>query len=386
MASESARAKFKSLRGWNVDKYQFDVRAQSAYNVLPGTQRLKLLWKRGHKRAETKTANVTRGEAVWDETMTLSCSMFVNPKTGMYESKPAMFVLQTVNEDGSIGKTYAEATIDLLEFALNPGRELSQTVPMRQGKVSMLTHLQFAVMATPLAENVALSDVSSALSVADLADVAEMASTSAVPEKMAVNVIGEHEDEGYFDEKLDVREDAQSESEKEDSEFAYFDERLAYKVEGNDTEELPPPTAEELLSGVDAEEGIVPGVKMMRLIVGKKCKIFVRGQDNFGNARTTGGDNVEGVLIGPSGQRGLVSTKDHGDGSYLLEFTCMQQGIWTLRTRFNGRLSVERHKLVVSFGPLTAQDVRVQLPKPPSDAVRTRTCKSLLSIRKMGEF
>jgi len=365
MASEPARAKFKSLRGWNVDKYQFDVRAQSAYNVLPGTQRLKLLWRRGHKRAETKTANVTRGEAVWDETLTLSCSMFVNPKTGMYESKPAMFVLQTVNEDGSIGKTYAEATIDLLEFALNPGRELSQTVPMRQGAVSMLTHLQFAVTATPLAENVALSDVSSALSVADLADVAELAATSAVPEKLAVNVIGEHEDEGYFDEKLDVREDAQSESEKEDSEFAYFDERLAYKVEGDDTEQLPPPTAEELLSGVDAEEGIVPGVKMMRLIVGKKCKIFVRGQDNFGNARTTGGDNVEGVLIGPSGQRGLVSTKDHGDGSYLLEFTCMQQGIWTLRTRFNGRLSVERHKLVVSFGPLTAQDVRVQLPKPP---------------------
>ena len=82
----------------------------------------------------------------------------------------------------------------------------------------------------------------------------------------------------------------------------------------------------------------MPGVKMMRLIVGKKCKIFVRGQDNFGNTRTTGGDNVEGVLVGPNGQRGLVSTKDHGDGSYLLEFTCMQQGVWTLRTRFNGRL------------------------------------------------
>ena len=36
-----AKARFKTLRGWNADKYQFDVRAHSAYNVLPGTQRLK---------------------------------------------------------------------------------------------------------------------------------------------------------------------------------------------------------------------------------------------------------------------------------------------------------------------------------------------------------
>ena len=130
----------------------------------------------------------------------------------------------------------------------------------------------------------------------------------------------------------------------------------------------------------------MPGVKMMRLIVGKKCKIFVRGQDNFGNTRTTGGDNVEGVLVGPNGQRGLVSTKDHGDGSYLLEFTCMQQGVWTLRTRFNGRLSMERHKLIVSFGPLMAQDVRIQMPSPRSDVVLTRTCKLSSNDPKMDVF
>jgi len=161
-----AKARFKTLRGWNADKYQFDVRAHSAYNVLPGTQRLKLIWKRGSKRAETGVAKVERGEAVWDETLTLAGSMFVNPKTGMYERKPTLFVLQTMNEDGTPGTTYAEATLDLLEFALNPGRELSQTVPLRQGDVTMLTHLQFSLTATPLAENVAPSEVSSVLSAA----------------------------------------------------------------------------------------------------------------------------------------------------------------------------------------------------------------------------
>lgn len=58
-----------------------------------------------------------------------------------------------------------------------------------------------------LVENVVLSDVSSALSVVDLVDVVELVAMSAVLEKLVVNVIGEYEDEGYFDEKFDVRED-----------------------------------------------------------------------------------------------------------------------------------------------------------------------------------
>ena len=362
---ESIKHKLRSVRGWNADKYQFEITVHSAYNVLPGTPKLKLTWKRGSKACETAAVPVTRGEAVWDTHMTLTATMFVNPKTGMYESKPSMFILQTIGEDGK-AKAYAEATIDLLEYALNPGREFSQTVPVKQGNVTMLTHLQFKAKATPLAENVAFSDVSSDISVADLAEVEEIAAASAsIPKALATVDVGEHEDEEYFDENLPQEESVDAKEETVDEEMAFINAKLAFQMENPEETELPPATMEELLSGVDAEEGIIPGVKIMRLIVGKKCKIFVRGQDNFGNARTTGGDNVEGVLIGPNAQRGLVSTKDHGDGSYLLEFTCMQQGIWTLRTRFNGRLSAEKHKLVVSFGPLSASDVRVQLPKPP---------------------
>ena len=361
---EGAKSKFRSLRGWNADKYEFKLSVNSAYNVLPGTPNLKLIWKRGSKQAETSVVKVVRGEAVWDQELTISATMFVNPNTGMYESKPASFVLQTVADDGRAGKTYAEATVDLREFALNPGREVSQKIPLSQGAVTTLTHLQFTILATPLAENVALSEVSSVMSVTDIPRVGDI--SAMVPsEQHRSTTVGNHEDEDYFDEKLPVKKDEGGAESEKDEDFAYFDERLAYQVEGAQEEEVPELTEEELLSGVDVDEGIIPGVKMMRLIVGKKCKIFVRGQDNFGNARTTGGDNVEGVLIGPDGQRGLVSTKDHGDGSYVLEFTCMQQGIWTLRTRFNGRLSMDRHKLVVSFGPLTANDVRVQMPTPP---------------------
>lgn len=54
---------------------------------------MKLLWRRGYKRAETKTANVMCGEVVWDEMLMLLCLMFVNLKIGMYESKLVMFVL-----------------------------------------------------------------------------------------------------------------------------------------------------------------------------------------------------------------------------------------------------------------------------------------------------
>ena len=48
--------------------------------------------------------------------------MFVNPKSGTYEPKPALFVLREIDDDGTrAGRTYAEATVDLLEFAMRPG-------------------------------------------------------------------------------------------------------------------------------------------------------------------------------------------------------------------------------------------------------------------------
>ena len=67
-----------------------------------------------------------------------------------------------------------------------------------------------------------------------------------------------------------------------------------------------------------AFDGLVPGLDHLRLIVGRVCKINVRANDAFGNARSTGGDAVEGLLLGPLGEEGTVKVKDHGDGTYGL--------------------------------------------------------------------
>ena len=100
-----------------------------------------------------------------------------------------------------------------------------------------------------------------------------------------------------------------------------------------------------------------------RLIVGRACKINVRAADHFGNARSIGGDVVEGVLTAPNGEVEdslAVEVTDHGDGTYGLEFKCASQGVWVLQLKFNGRLSSQKHELVVSYGPLVASDLEVK--------------------------
>ena len=51
---------------------------------------------------------------------------------------------------------------------------------------------------------------------------------------------------------------------------------------------------------------------------------------------------------------------DHGDGTYGIEFVCSWG--WTLGLKFNGRLSNQKHELVVSCSPLTASDLVVRCP------------------------
>ena len=231
----------RSVAGWKADKYRFDVTIHNAYNVLPGTKALQVVWKRGNKHAQTKvrdrstplrsapvpnrntrqnenprpgdpvfahpastpswptpsrrstthhesispvhpqSARSQRGEAQWEEELSLACTMFVNPKSGTYEPKPALFQLRELDDDRSgSGKTYAEATVDLLEFAMKPGVSVKRTLPLTRGTSALPTHLIFTIRATPVREGVALSEVSSDVSVADLADVAEAETNTAV--------------------------------------------------------------------------------------------------------------------------------------------------------------------------------------------------------------
>ena len=435
----------RSVAGWKADKYRFDVTIHNAYNVLPGTKALQVVWKRGNKHAQTKSARSQRGEAQWEEELSLACTMFVNPKSGTYEPKPALFQLRELDDDRSgSGKTYAEATVDLLEFAMKPGVSVKRTLPLTRGTSALPTHLIFTIRATPVREGVALSEVSSDVSVADLADVAEGDTNTAVgreadpsrepfrahreaPARVADDgddfkdssskIQSRTMEEGMRALQTALMPPSDSETRARDettrsgrhrvedenpNRFTYdMDEDRANRGEMQIARANPPAPRGNLQpqsgrfappvlydddvfqnSGytvgltkardpvLDATagrafDGLVPGLDHLRLIVGRVCKINVRANDAFGNARSTGGDAVEGLLLGPLGEEGTVKVKDHGDGTYGLEFVCTSQGVWRLRLRFNGRHSETEHELVVSYGPLVANDLAVKPPKPP---------------------
>ena len=170
--TSSSKLVMKS-KGWKADKYEFQVTVRSVYNLLPGTKRTQLLLKRGSKVAKTQIVDASNGECDFnDEVLSISTSLFVNPRTGEYESKP---MLLTVKEIMSKTKTrvYAESKIDLMDFCLQPGKEITKTVPLKTGKgekTVQLTHVQFSVRAIPVAEGVAFSEISSDASIANLSD------------------------------------------------------------------------------------------------------------------------------------------------------------------------------------------------------------------------
>lgn len=385
----------------------------------------------------SQTVKAIRGEALWDEELSLACTMFVNPKTGTYERKPAVFMVKEILDAPLKERVYAEATVDLLEFAMQPGRTVKRTLPLAQGKKTLPTHLIFSIKATPLREGVALSEVSSDMSVADLGDVEDVAAAAdhadqADPETIMlreeesrVKTFEQHrtheqtttttqivETTEIVEEKEEVVEEMttqqrtratmeegmralQASMQPDEVEYAPPQRALAARQPQSSGRYLPPALGAAARYDVFDDEkydyggynvsashaggrdqmldigsgrafdGIASGVDRMRLIVGRSCKINVRAADNFGNARSTGGDNVQGVLQGPNDEEGEVMVVDHGDGTYGLEFHCTSQGVWVLRLKFNGRLSNVSHELVVSYGPLVASDLQVRAPKGP---------------------
>ena len=450
----------RSVAGWKADKYQFEVQVHSAYNLLPGTKALQVQWKRGTKSTATKPVKAQRGEALWDEELSLMCTMFVNPKTSMYEPKPAVFVVKEILDAPLKERVYAEAVVDLLEFAMQPGRTIRRTLPLAQGKKTLPSHIIFSMKAKPLREGVALSEVSSNVSVADLAEVEEAdvppeasvfeqhrrqaalarskEETATKTQSRVVTTTTTTTAVGYTDEatgefretgrtREQVVQEALDSTMSAEQRVAF--EALEEKRATNAALErgvaalrdslLPEPKdaldAEPASDNADlvalplanaarqagryappvlyddrvyAKAGFGVGLnerrdplldvtsgrafdghlgasasERTRLIVGRACKINVRAADHFGNARSIGGDVVEGVLTAPNGEREdslAVEVTDHGDGTYGLEFKCASQGVWTLQLKFNGRLSSQRHELVVSYGPLVASDLEVK--------------------------
>ena len=169
MFSRSTKAK---TLGWKADKYKFEVKIHTIYNLLPGTKRLQLTLKRGSKTAKTAAVEASKGECAFEnEVLEMSATLFVNPKTGEYESKPALMTVKEIISQTK-SRVYAESKIDLMDFCLSPGKEITKTVPLKTGKggTIALTHLQFSVRAIPLAEGVAFSEISSDASIANLSD------------------------------------------------------------------------------------------------------------------------------------------------------------------------------------------------------------------------
>ena len=452
----------RSVAGWKADKYQFEVQVHSAYNLLPGTKALQVQWKRGTKSTATKPVKAQRGEALWDEELSLVCTMFVNPKTSTYEPKPAVFVVKEILDAPLKERVYAEAVVDLLEFAMQPGRVIRRTLPLAQGKKTLPSHIIFSVKATPLREGIALSEVSSNVSVADLAEVEEAErdppEESVFEQHRRQAALARREEEattresrvvtttttttavGFVDEATGVfqetgrtREQVVQEalestmSAEQRVAFEALEEKRATRAALErgvvalrdsllpDPKDAPASADAETSDNADlvtlplantgrqagryvppvlyddrvyAKAGFGVGLnerrdplldvtsgrafdghlgasasERTRLIVGRACKINVRAADHFGNARSIGGDVVEGVLTAPNGEREdslAVEVTDHGDGTYGLEFKCASQGVWVLQLKFNGRLSSQRHELVVSFGPLVASDLEVK--------------------------
>ena len=454
----------RSVAGWKADKYQFEVTIHSAYNLLPGTKALQVVWKRGTKATSTKAVKAQRGEALWDEDLSLVCTMFVNPKTSTYEPKPAMFQVREILDAPLKERVYAEAVVDLLEFAMQPGRTIKRTLPLAQGKKTLPTHIIFSVKATPLREGVALSEVSSNVSVADLAEVQEadevdrdeevlfeqhrnlkqsqethvttkskVITTTTTTAGFIDPETGEFTETGRTREQIVQEAMDSTMTEAQKVAFQAMEEKraanerlekgvIALRDSLADPEQQPR-SSPQGLDDVDddsvdlvqlplantgrqagryvppvlydddvyAKAGFAVGLNERRdplldvtsgigfdghlgvsgpsrLMVGRVCKINVRAADHFGNSRSVGGDTVEGILTSPTGEDSddlTVTVTDHGDGTYGLEFSCTSQGVWNLRLKFNGRLSNQKHEMVVSYGPLVASDLQVKSPVGP---------------------
>ena len=112
MFSRGRRAK---TLGWKADKYAFEVHVRTLYNLLPGTRACQLTLRRGSKTLKTKTVEASKGECAFDETLETTATLFVNPKNGEYESKPALITVKEVMSPTK-SRLYAEVKIDLMDF------------------------------------------------------------------------------------------------------------------------------------------------------------------------------------------------------------------------------------------------------------------------------
>lgn len=124
----------------------FEADVLGVYNVLPGTSRLSVSWKRGSKIASTKVADVKGGEALWDEKLQLHATLFLDPRNNQFDDKECTFVVRENSKTATEESVYGKVTVNLAEIAQDVDAK-EVRFPLARGTQSLPTHLHVVLRA-----------------------------------------------------------------------------------------------------------------------------------------------------------------------------------------------------------------------------------------------
>mmetsp|Transcript_6931 Transcript_6931/g.23029 ORF Transcript_6931/g.23029 Transcript_6931/m.23029 type:complete len:361 (-) Transcript_6931:67-1149(-) len=255
-------------------------------NVLPGTNRLVVLWKKSNTVITSKEISVDDFErARIGQTMSMDVTLFVDP-AGTFFRKETTLVLMEVLGEPLKNRVYAELPLNINSYVPYPPTSTTvvhdELLPLIANNNEMLTTIKFQLRATVVS---GLEGASPPRAVPGPSFKASESPTRYM---------------GPSSQSAPELEGRQIESETQEHEPA------------------PKPS--------------------VRVVCGQLTRMKIRATDEFGNARSHGGDEVEIRMQGPfsNARHSPVSVTDRQDGSYSVEFTMHDEGMWELVVVING--------------------------------------------------
>eukprot|EP00963_Diacronema_lutheri_P007370 scaffold649_cov347-Pavlova_lutheri.AAC.9 len=125
----------------------FEADVLGVYNVLPGTSRLSVTWKRGSKAASTKVADVKGGEALWNEKLQLHATLFQDPRNSQFDDKECTFIVRENSKTAMEEDVYGKVTFNLADV-VQDGKPKEVRYPLVHGSKSLPTHLHVVLRAS----------------------------------------------------------------------------------------------------------------------------------------------------------------------------------------------------------------------------------------------
>jgi len=106
-------------KGFNPMKFSFDITFHQAINFSKKVKGsvIQVEWKRGDKVQTTQSAKIKeqlQETAVWEQKLSMLCTIYKNPKTGQYAEKSAKFTIK-MTKDGKV-KSLGSVYFDLADF------------------------------------------------------------------------------------------------------------------------------------------------------------------------------------------------------------------------------------------------------------------------------